>query len=102
MKIGFDILLLQTGQLYLVSTKKRPVFAEKINPRPQRPKRPMKAIKGQQSPKLFDIINIQCIIINICTIKLRALTCVLLLIKKLGFWVCLYTRCASEPDVVLF
>ena len=29
-----------------------PVFALKNYPRPQRPKRPMKANKGQQSPKL--------------------------------------------------
>jgi hypothetical protein len=69
--------------------QKRPVFALKIHPRPQRPmkaskgqQRPAKAIKGQQRPakaskgqqrpaksktsKIFDIINIQCIIINKC------------------------------------
>ena len=32
--------------------QQRPVFALKNYPRPQRPKRPMKANKGQQSPKL--------------------------------------------------
>ena len=32
--------------------QKRPVFALKIYPRPQRPKRPMKASKGQISPKV--------------------------------------------------
>ena len=32
--------------------QQRPVFALKNNPRPQRPKRSMKANKGQQSPKL--------------------------------------------------
>ena len=46
-----------------------PFFASKNYPRPQRPKRPMKANKGQQSPKLqisFVIITIQCKIINKC------------------------------------
>ena len=45
----------------------RPVFAQKIHPRPQRPKRPMKAKKGHQRPKLpkiIDFINNQCKIIN--------------------------------------
>ena len=49
--------------------QQRPVLALKNNPRPQRPKRPMKANKGQQSPKLqisFVIITIQCKIINKC------------------------------------
>ena len=49
--------------------QQRPVFALKNYPRPQRPKRPMKANKGQQSPKLqisFVIITIQCKIINKC------------------------------------
>ena len=32
--------------------QQRPVFALKNHPRPQRPKRPMKANKGQHSPKL--------------------------------------------------
>ena len=32
--------------------QQRPVFALKNDPRPQRPKRPMKANKGQHSPKL--------------------------------------------------
>ena len=32
--------------------QQRPVFALKNHPRPQRPKKPMKANKGQQSPKL--------------------------------------------------
>ena len=49
--------------------QQRPVFALKNYPRPQRPKRPMKANKGQQCPKLqifFVIITIQCKIINKC------------------------------------
>ena len=33
--------------------QKRPVFALKNYPRPQRPKRPMKAKKGQQSLKFY-------------------------------------------------
>ena len=62
-------LIVANRSIVLNFYQKRPVFALKTHPRPQRPKRPMKANKGQQSPKtskLFDIINIQCIIINKC------------------------------------
>ena len=44
-------------------------FGLKTYPRPQRPKRPMKARKRQQSPKLhlfFVIITFQCKITNKC------------------------------------
>ena len=46
-----------------------PFFASKNYPRPQRTKRPMKANKGQTSPKLqisLVIITFQCKIINKC------------------------------------
>ena len=49
--------------------QQRPVFALKNYPRPQRPKRPTKANKGQQSVRLqisFVIITIQCKIIYKC------------------------------------
>ena len=44
--------------------QQRPVFALKNHPRPQRPKRPMKANKGQHSPKLqiymlLSLINVK-------------------------------------------
>ena len=41
--------------------QQRPVFAQKIHPRPQRPKRPKKVIKGQNFQKLLisSIINVK-------------------------------------------
>ena len=41
--------------------QQRPVFAQKIHPRPQRPKRPKKVIKGQnfKKPLILSIFNVK-------------------------------------------
>ena len=45
-------LIVGNRSIVLTFYQKRPVFALKIHPRPQRPKRSTKANKGLQSPKL--------------------------------------------------
>ena len=45
-------LIVENRSFVLEFYQQRPVFALKNHPRPQRPKRPMKANKGQHSPKL--------------------------------------------------
>ena len=49
---GFWVLNGGNRSIVLIFYQKKLVFALKKYPRPQRPKRPMKANKGQQSPKL--------------------------------------------------
>ena len=48
----FWYLIVGNRSIVLTFYQKRPIFPLKNCPRPQRPKRPMKANKGQQSPRL--------------------------------------------------
>ena len=57
-------LIVESRSIVLEFYQQRPVFALKNHPRPQRPKRPMKANKGQHSPKLqiymlLSLINVK-------------------------------------------
>ena len=63
-------LIVANRSIMLDFYQKRPVFTLKIHPRPQRPKRPMKASKGQQSPKLQNslissIFNVKSSIVSV-------------------------------------
>ena len=66
---GFWVLNGGNRSIVLNFYQKKLVFALKNYPRPQRPKRPIQAKKRPAksiTSKVFDIINIHCIIINKC------------------------------------